>query len=200
MCPTRRRWELLFGSLASLRDLADAPSQVEYLVAHDSDDVPPDLDWSPSVKFWQAPERYGYAGLHYYYNQLALLARGDWLFLWNDDAVMHTRGWDTVVVNHKPAHLFTRHDGPMHCNAFPIWPAEWTHILGHVSLGCFCDSWLQWIAEQLGTQQQVDIYLTHQTPNDLTFIEGRGRNPVQYGLEPLLAEDVQRLGAHLGLR
>jgi hypothetical protein len=41
----------------------------------------------------------GYDSLHEYYNELASKATGDWLMLWNDDAVMETEGWDEKIGN-----------------------------------------------------------------------------------------------------
>lgn len=198
LCPTRKRWQMLRESLTSLDSLADAPSQVEYLLAVDPDDHPEPMP--VTVRMWTAPARFGYTQLQEYYNSLAEQAHGEWLFLWNDDTVMHTHGWDTVVVNEKPGLLFPRHNGPMHCNAFPIWPAEWTRVLGHVSLGMFCDSWMQVVGERLGMDRAVAIYLTHDTPQDETFIEGRGMNPSNGDiLKTYLDQDVEKLAAHLGI-
>ena len=39
----------------------------------------------------------GYEQLNIYVNLLCHASTGAWLFLWNDDALMQTKGWDTVV-------------------------------------------------------------------------------------------------------
>ena len=98
----------LAGSLASLESRRTGSSRVEYLVAHDPDDPPP-YPPPPDARFWEAPERYGYQRLHEYYNALAAQARGDWLFIWNDDARMASEGWDEVIEAQEPAFLFPQH-------------------------------------------------------------------------------------------
>lgn len=202
LCPTRGRWEKLVVSMTSLLDKADTPGQVEILLAVDPDEATEArrayLESLPFVRLWVTPERYGYQHLEKYYNGLAERAQGDWLMLWNDDAIMQTRGWDIVVVRHEPALLFPGHNGPMHCNAFPVWPAEWTRWLGHVSLGAYVDTWMQGVAEMAGVQQRVPVELFHETPNDTTWQEGRARTP--FGgpeLAALMEYDSLMLRRHL---
>jgi hypothetical protein len=200
ICATRKRSLSLQKSLASLINNADDPAQIEVLVAVDPDD--PDSyacrDVFPSAHFWIAPERYGHYHLEKYYDELARQARGDWLFTWVDDGIMHTTGWDSIIVNHEPALLFPHLDGPQHCNAFPIWPSEWTRVLGHVSLTVHYDSWMQWIGEHLDVQQRVPIEITHRTPDDLTFREGSALQPnFGHTFDAALAADVEKLRQHL---
>ena len=120
LCPTRRRWDCSPSPW-----LAGIPPHrggtAEYLVAHDPDDLPP-YPPPPHARFWEAPQRYGYQRLHEYYNALAARAQGNWLFIWNDDARLVSEGWDEVIEAQAPAFLLPGHDGPPHCNPFPVWP------------------------------------------------------------------------------
>src|SRR5690606_8725158 len=99
LLPSRGRPGPLVESVASLRELADDPARIEVLVAVDPDD--PDTAQAArdcEAEAWRAPERFGYARLHEYVNALAHQAGGDWMLLWNDDARMRTRGWDSRIL------------------------------------------------------------------------------------------------------
>ena len=97
LCPTRARPELLKASIESLDWRANNPGMVEYLLAVDPDDDLPELAHPKRTRVILAPTRFGYGRLECYYNMLAEQASGKWLFLWNDDALMQTYGWDSVI-------------------------------------------------------------------------------------------------------
>lgn len=200
LCPTRNRPELLAKSVKSLLGNADNPYQVEVLLAVDPDDEESYLNVVDGVTVISSvmPERFGYQRLHGYYNALARVARGKWLVIWNDDAVMKTKGWDTEVVNHQPALLFPTPEEAPHCNAFPIFPTAWARVLGHVGGGAYVDTWIQAIGEQLGIQERVPIEVAHHAPDDQTFREGRAMTPL-FGREhdTAIAVDVDRLRTYL---
>ncbi len=200
LCPTRRRWDMLAASLASLEDRRTGDGTAEYLVAHDPDDPPP-YPPPPHARFWEAPQRYGYQRLHEYYNALAAQAQGDWLFIWNDDARLLSAGWDEVIEAQEPALLRPGHNGPPHCNAFPVVPAEWIRLLGHVSLDPYVDTWLQQLAEASGAQRGIPVQLTHTAPDDPTQREGRAVTPLanysRDGLTAAWETDLARLREHL---
>ena len=95
LLPSRGRAELLARSAGSLKDTAvQAP---EILVAADDDDPATVRAARQLGARVQVCQRAGYAGLHLYYQQLAALATGDWLLIWNDDATMMTAGWDVLI-------------------------------------------------------------------------------------------------------
>lgn len=203
LCPTRGRWELLRQSLDSAESRRAGAAAVEYLIAHDPGDIPPDLPWPAGTRFWQAPERFGYRRLHEYYNALAEKARGDWLLIWNDDARMRTTGWDQVIESQPAALLRLNHvGGPAHCNPFPAVPGAWARHLGHLSLDPYADTWLQQLAESLGVQRPVPVDLDHDELKDATFAEGRAVTPLaDYARDGLLGawrQDQARLAALLG--
>src|SRR5262247_192752 len=99
LLPSRGRPQSLCSTINGLRDLADDPARIEVLVAADPDDQET-VDAARAVdadSVIVTQERYGYHRLHEYVNRLAAQAHGTWLLLWNDDAVMLTESWDTVV-------------------------------------------------------------------------------------------------------
>ena len=164
LCPTRRRPREFQSSISSLVRLADDPERVEILAAIDPDDASY-WDWvlPPGVRVWTAPQRYGYRHLNEYYNALARQATGHWQMLWNDDALMVTPGWDSVIAERSEDVLlwpFVPEEEGMNC--FPIWPASWPALMGHVSLDTFNDRWMIDIAERTGRHRHVEITVSHQ--------------------------------------
>jgi hypothetical protein len=95
LCPSRGNPQLLTRSAKSLRDTANGP--FEFLVAADDDDPATVETAAVIADMTIVLPRAGYDGLHVYYQELAGIAAGDWLLVWNDDFTMLTPGWDTVL-------------------------------------------------------------------------------------------------------
>lgn len=202
LCPSRNRTARLERSISSLRTMARRPDLVEVLVAADPDDpgtAAAALGW-PSFTAVTG-ERHGYARLHEYYNLLASCARGEWLFLWNDDAVMETEHWDTRVYAQQPGVLWPASNDDPSCNVFPLWPRSWYAILGHVSLSPHCDTWVQELGQGLGCQRRVPVTIRHDTPrlggtaNDQVYADASYRTAEFYGGEMRAARqaDIDKL-------
>jgi hypothetical protein len=164
--PSRGRPAKLRESVLSLRDTASAPDAVEVLVALDHDDptsaAAETILTALAARTWYAPERYGYAKLHKYLNELAVRTYGNWLMLWNDDATMLTQGWDSIVRNEKPGVLWPSSDYAPSINTFPVWPAGWTRALGHVSLNQSADMWMYELGVRTASQRRVPISIHHE--------------------------------------
>lgn len=112
-------------------------------------------------KFWG--ERHGYEGLHIYYNQLAVQATGDWIMLWNDDALMETEGWDAKIHEHGGGLKVLNLTGKL--NLFPVISRELYEILGHVALQPHTDSWLQVVGRLTGIEEDCPLQVKH-TPRE----------------------------------
>lgn len=100
LMPTRRRPDDAVRAVESLRSHAVRPDAVEYLLRFDSDDrASYDAVRAQGGTHVRAfiGRRYGYRGMHHYYNLLARKARGAFLVAWNDDAQMVSDGWDEMV-------------------------------------------------------------------------------------------------------
>lgn len=185
LLPTRGRPDVLRESVASLIETAGDPTAFEIRFGIDEDDpdteralgagIKRDLDWTEVFS-----QRHGYAGLHRYINSLAKHARGQWLMLWNDDAVMQTYGWDWRIRELPDRYIldcWTNHL-PLTCT-FPIVPRHWVQTLGHFSLNAHCDTWWQLIGEWTHRLVRADIDVQHNRfdltgrNNDPTYREGR---------------------------
>lgn len=193
LTPSRGRPASLRRAVTSLLDTADNPDQVEVLIALDPDDdtapAAAGLAAFPAVRFWTAPERYGYHGLHRYCEHLAATATGKWLLLWNDDAVMQTRGWDTIIASHAYAVLWPQSNVAPGCCTFPVWPRAWMAATGHLSPSAHIDTYLQYLGEGLGALVKIPVEIFHDRADvtgghdDETYREGRGRIG-SYGMVP----------------
>lgn len=183
LCPSRGRPDMLRASVASLRDLASDPANVQILVAADPDDqatidVASELDLFTLVP----AARIGYAHLYVYYNLLAMHSGGDWLLLWNDDATMTTQGWDLAIEN-APAEALVADLQHNLSPAFVCFPAIRRSL--YEALGCYSaptphvDSYLQDIGRALGAVRPVDAHVHHDRPDltgrtpDATYTDGR---------------------------
>jgi hypothetical protein len=159
LVPSRERPDVLRNSIESLGE-----GDFEVLVRVDDDD--PRLDAYAEIPGVVRGTPHGYGGLHHYYDELAERARGDWLFLWNDDCIMETRDWIDVVrsFDGKMAVLNprTNHENwDIDMNVFPIFPRKMFELMGHFSLSPHNDSWVEFVARDAGIMFRVPISILH---------------------------------------
>jgi len=189
--PSRRRPESLHRSLRGLVDLAAEPGEIQVLVAADLDDEATcalgdrrhlglDDPLPPQVTVYAYP-RVGYGRHHLYVNHLAKLTSGEWVMLWNDDAVMLTPGWDKIITSAEPAILWPHANHAPHTGVFPAWPRAWSDAMGHVAPYPHIDTHLHYVGENLGKITRIPVEVLHDRADltgnndDLTYAEGRGR-------------------------
>lgn len=187
LLPTRGRPEALRDSVASLMETAGDDGAFEILYGVDHDDTVTSRFIRDNImagpgrhRMTIFPQRHGYADLHKYVNALASAARGRWLMLWNDDAVMQSYGWDWRIRDFPPRYIldcWTNHL-PLTCT-FPIVPKVWVDALGHFSRNAHCDTWWQLIGEWTHRLVRADIDVQHNRfdltgrNNDPTYRQGR---------------------------
>lgn len=184
LCPSRCRPALLRRSIRSLQERESSAHPVEYLIFADYDD--PDTNevaWSLGLR-GVSGHRYGYAHLDRYYNQLAKIALGSWLLLWNDDALMSTSAWNEHIESLPDSVLVADLHTDMSDNgvcAFPCVRARAVDIIGdwspHTS---HSDSYWQDLGRLTGTLHPVPVHVIHDrfdltgNNDDATYRESRG--------------------------
>ena len=105
LLPVREAAETTWTSLRSIRDLSSDTIPYEILIRFDDDDdsyqellpkITEIFEGSVAEVTVVIGPRYGYEGLHKYYNELAALSAGQLLVLWNDDVqILPVRsGWE----------------------------------------------------------------------------------------------------------
>ena len=165
--PTRGRKEALLKSIKSLYDLADNPDQIEVLLGMDDDDhktinyvrskIVPKF---PNISLYEF-KRLGYKKLNMYANTLAGLSKGNWLFLWNDDAIMQTKSWDTIMHGYDVQHIPLlrtivpgMNDHPF--SIFPIIKREWFEVVGTLSAFSHIDRFIYNVNSNLDWFEKVE--------------------------------------------
>jgi hypothetical protein len=187
---TRGRTTSLDRSIRSLVELADDPKKLQLMFAFDKDDeigttffketLQPWLDSQSVTYVAMRFDRLGYVNLHKYNNALAKMSNSEWLMIWNDDAVMQTQGWDSVIMSYTNEHLkllgFCTHN--MHpYSIFPTIPRAWFDLLGYISPHSTQDGWVSQQAYLLDIYHRIPVDVLHDrfdlTGNngDATFLD-----------------------------
>ncbi|HXJ25684.1 MAG TPA: glycosyltransferase [Streptosporangiaceae bacterium] len=136
LCPSRGRPAQLDASVTSLAANAAYDPPFEVLVVADDDDqdtIAAARELGPSCRLL-ITSRKGYDRLHEYYKIAAAAARGDWLMVWNDDAVMATLNWNAIIEGLPPGILVAdvgSTQSPLCC--FPAVRREAVTALGRFS-------------------------------------------------------------------
>lgn len=158
LIPTRKRSKLVERSVRSLLCNANTASQIEIMIAYDLDDAESkeyfaSSQWKSMIESFGATSQvfetpvWGYNALHTYYNFLAEKSKGQWLLIWNDDALMKSPGWDTHVEANKDfvglLHMITENYRSKFA-LFPLIPRTWIELFGYVG-EIPVDSWIHHI-------------------------------------------------------
>lgn len=173
LLPTRSRTSALTTSVTSIVETAKRPDQIQLIFGFDNDDEVGLVHFTKHIQPWldqreiayeaQAFDSMGYAGLSRYYNALAKIADADWLFVWNDDAVMETQGWDAVILQYtgqfRLLKVHTHNEHPY--SIFPIAPRAWFDYLGHLSRHQMIDAEMSQTAFMLDIMQVIDVHVIH---------------------------------------
>jgi hypothetical protein len=220
---TRGRQEPLMRSLQSLVDLADNAKRIQFMLAFDRDDavgidyfvstVQPWMDQQGLRYHAEVFEPMGYINLHKYNNAMAAKTASDWLVIWNDDAVMETQGWDTVIASYTGQFqllaFHTHRDHPY--SIFPIVPQSWFDLLGYISPHPTQDGWVSQQAYMLDIWQRIPVNVLHDrydlTGNnaDETFrnrpmLEGKPTDPRDFHSQQMIElrhQDCGKLAAYM---
>lgn len=191
---SRGRPKWLCEAVDSLYSLTKDKSLVEYVFKVDTDDQETIDVISKFSKFLTcrtliSPRGKGYLELHDSVNDLSAIARGDWLFLFNDDAIMKTEDWDQLLLEVDPWNNVPRWAGSndvclIGTNViereisweFPILRRKVYEILGHFSKSYSNDSYIYWVMTELNVAFVMSaIKISHfiNTIDDLTKREGK---------------------------
>jgi hypothetical protein len=208
LLPTRQRPEMLERSIRSLLDNAENPERVELLVAVDQGDNQTVVQLQGGMSEYLREKNVdcranvfkpiGFSQLHAYYNTLANNSHGKWLMLWQDDCIMKTQGWDTVVDEYTGQFklLAVEVNSELTPNypyaTTPIIPNDWFVLMEHLSPHPQVDSWLSHVAYMLDVYTPVNIEVHHDNPDftgrepDDTYLrrvihEGDPSNPSDFG-------------------
>jgi hypothetical protein len=174
LIPTRGRTTALQRSIISVFNrIVGAKKPVQLVVGFDDDDTASYDFFEKEIEPWLENKgvdyiamkfpRLGYTRLHEYYNAMASQTDSDWLFVWNDDALMETTGWNKFIEaktgEFKLLSVRTHRDHPN--SIFPIMPREWFDIHNYLSPHQLIDTWVSQIGYFLDIFERTEIYVTH---------------------------------------
>jgi hypothetical protein len=177
LAPSRSRPALLQKSLNSLISLATEPEGIQIILRCDLDDKDmAEFQFSgcKNLKILRGERMKGYASLHFFYTQCAMLASGALFLLWNDDAQMLTPGWDKLLWSETAGSRGRKIPG-FWALANNHWPYAFPVITRHVTerLGAFArfaynDAYLYQLALACGMEQRVleNIRVQHDMPEN----------------------------------
>lgn len=215
--PTRGRTKALTHSLVGLLEKAADLSRIQVLLGLDTDDavgiahfqesLQPQLDAMEVSYTAMTFDPLGYSRLNEYINTLSRNSDADWIFFWNDDAIMESQDWDREIVKYtgqfKLLAVHTHQDHPY--SIFPIVPRKWLDLIGHLSLHSMTDAWLSQIAYLVDIWKRIDVHVLHDradlTGNNLDatykqreLLEGNPSNPRDFhnpGMTKLRMDEVE---------
>lgn len=212
LLPSRGRPNDLEEAVDSLYSNARNRDDVEVLVRLDSDD-PTLREYLASplkdVTSYFVNERgRGYPDMHLYVNQLSAFARGEWLFLFNDDARMRSPEWDRLILGAEwPEICVLRPNQTDAGNLFPIVSRKFYETLGHFSLSPHNDSWVESISRYLDIEYAVPgLWVDHlrDSYTDQTHTESQAAyattSPEFHApaMQTLLMQDIEKIRKAIG--
>ena len=174
LLPTRKRTHLVETSVRSLLANAIEPHNVEIMIAYDGDDEESkqyfgSTQWQDFINFFGARQQthetqtWGYQELHRYYNFLASHCHGDWLLIWNDDALMRSSGWDGHIKDNQDfvglLHMTTENYRSKFA-LFPLIPRAWIELFGSVG-EIPVDSWIHHICMEAQAVKKIEPVIFH---------------------------------------
>ena len=173
---TRSRPKMLENSIDSLLSNVSDSTNVEILLGVDNDDQDT-IDFIQTEDFQNKMQntynadvqailfdRLGYKNLHQYMNTLWGQASGEWLMLWNDDAIMQTQNWDLEIGKFDDEFVLLKFNQVNHVHPyalFPVIPTDWCRLIGNYSLNPQNDAWLNLIAKPLGIIRDIPVDVLH---------------------------------------
>lgn len=159
LIPTRERPELLRESIESLVLTADDPNDVEFVIRRDSDDKSDYGHLERTTTILGPPK--GYTGLAHYYETCVRYAVGKWLLIWNDDAIMRTKGWDTQIRRASSDAWAV-----LGASCFPVMSQKWFRTVGACPTA-HVDSYIWQIVDLLGHQWALKHIVSPSEPWDV---------------------------------
>jgi hypothetical protein len=164
LLPTRKRVDLLQKSLTSIFSLANPEiNNFEVIVKVDLDDFET-LDyiktWDPQIEnlhFLISSRRKGYLSLIDFYEDMVDLAKGKYIQAFNDDAIILTPNWNSILESKLTDFKFYYPKVNGYKEALYCIPKELYHLWGHVAPHNQSDGHLNWVGQTLGLVDETSI-------------------------------------------
>ena len=175
--PIRKRPISLKKNLDSLLATCNDVNNYEVIVIFDDDDI----NTIQEFDSWDKPfnyqkivtKRLGYDYLHTYMNMGCEVAKGEWLWTWNDDVEMVNKDWDLVIKEYQNQFLIlnpfnTRKEDAEYLLTrilFPIIPKTFFNLLSHISPWTHFDNYIEKLCPEL-IRNEFRLLHTHDKHSD----------------------------------
>ena len=166
LIPSRNRVELLKKSITSIVDTYEFTVDFDIMIRMDfdqADQCDQIIDWVHRNSYQDFVKvfcgyRYYYENIHKYFNELSPMSDKKWLWMWNDETLMQSQGWDKIIRPHlnKFQLIF-----PQNNSCFHLCPQKLTQLIGCYAPTTSCDSWQGKLATDLDIVKWIDIDLLH---------------------------------------
>jgi hypothetical protein len=184
---------MLLDCLNSLYDQSKDTKNFEVILCYDDDDhkthnfLGKQFGQQKNIKSLRI-SRLGYDNLHTYYNLMSRLSNREYVFIFNDDAVINTYDWDATICENTRALLKCNHNHNLYqmYNPFPIIKTSLIQSLGHVAKHPCVDSWWDIINNELEIALEIHVEVIHKRPDlvgseqaEISFNRDFFRNEIQ---------------------
>lgn len=166
LIPTRNRVELLKKCISQIINTYHGTVDFDILLRFDIDQTDQcdelndwliDIGYNKFVKTF-CGYRFFYENIHKYYTELSFLSTKKWLWLWNDETLMLTEGWDKVISPHLNQFQLIF---PKENSSFHLCPKKLVELIGYYAPTTNCDSWQGQLATDLNIVQWIDLATIH---------------------------------------
>ena len=180
--PSRKRIKMLNDTLFSLLSTAD-PNNVnfEILVKLDLDDhesIDYIKNWEnecENITFVTNSRKKGWLNMVDFVENLIRCAEGQWILGFNDDLLMKTQNWNTLLEKHLTEFkVYYPNPSFGYRWAFPLFPKKLYELLGHISPHNQIDTYLYELGEKSGINSLIeDVVLEHDYEHSDETTEGK---------------------------
>jgi len=204
LIPTNNRIGSLQSSLESLSENIEQRARVEILVRADNDDQQTIKFLEANPKLWSLMihgDVTGYENLHLIYDELFRMARGQFMFIWQDDALMQTKGWDAKVMEHASMDLYPLYLDPRavvndarYNFIFPIVHRAYWHVLNRFSAVPHVNRYVYEVMRTFfpGAYRSIDIDVVQRS-----LIGNHVRRPWDGAVEKEILVDREKMSKYL---
>jgi glycosyltransferase involved in cell wall biosynthesis len=171
LIPTRKRPDQLHQTIRSIIDMASDPTTVEIIVRADEDDEATltMLNNTPLPIIFGVGRRppLGYIQIADLYGEMASHSTGEFLFIFNDDTDMVSKGYDDILREYSMSVCI------LHCasdttntNEFPVVHRAIPSVCGNMGKHPSVDRWYQIMGEYMNiTVEEPRIRVRHNKTN-----------------------------------
>lgn len=187
LMPTRKRPQLLMQAVRHFLVNTVDHKNIEFVFRYDDDDhetgeLLQNAQGKLPMTVLRGPRGRGYLDMHHWVNGMCSVAKGDWIFVANDDAALMSYGWDKILENfaHIPGWHGVEEISVLGCyvnhapaEAFLLVRREVVQVMGHYARHHLCDNYMWKIARFCESANYIPIHIHHMPREEITDETGR---------------------------